>query len=174
MKNYFLLPFFSCALWMTVQAQQSTIVTAPQTIVKDSIRTKVFLAGSIDMGRAGDWQKEAVKLLGAKDIVIFNPRRPDWNPDWEPVSSDPNFRAQVEWELEALEEADLIIMYLAPGTQSPISLLELGLYAPSDKLRVVCPEGFWRKGNVDIVCEKYDIPMYDSLNDLLTELQKEL
>jgi hypothetical protein len=41
-------------------------------------------------------------------------------------------------------------MYLAPGTQSPVSLLELGLCARSGKLKVGCPEGFWRRGNVKV------------------------
>ena len=71
----------------------------------------------------------------------------------------------------ALEEADIIIMYFAPHSQSPISLLELGLYAKTDKLMVVCPEGYWRKGNVDILAETYNIPMYEDLNQLITALK---
>ena len=61
-------------------------------------------------------------------------------------------------------------MYFDPNTKSPISLLELGLFAHSKKLIVCCPEGFWRKGNVDIVCDKYGIPNYDSLEKLLNYL----
>jgi len=48
-------------------------------------------------------------------------------------------------------------MHFSPETKSPISLLELGLYANSDKLIVSCPAGYWRKGNVDIICERYGI-----------------
>ena len=58
-------------------------------------------------------------------------------------------------------------MYFSPETKSPISLLELGLYATSGKMIVCCPDGFWRKGNVEIVCEKYEIPLYETLDDLL-------
>jgi hypothetical protein len=58
-------------------------------------------------------------------------------------------------------------MYFSPETKSPISLLELGLYANSGKLVVYCPEGFWRKGNVDIVCEKYFIPNFDNWDKLI-------
>ena len=54
---------------------------------------------------------------------------------------------------------------------SPISLLELGLYATTGKLRLICPEGFWRKGNVDIVAYRNQIPQYltvtDAINDIL-------
>jgi len=74
----------------------------------------------------------------------------------------------VEWELDALALANLVVMYLAPGTMSPISLLELGIYAANggNKLVVCCPEGFHRKGNVDIVCERYGIEQVDSLDEL--------
>ena len=57
-------------------------------------------------------------------------------------------------------------MYIDPQTKSPISLLELGLFAHSKKLLVVCPDGFWRKGNVEVVCSQYDIPLFDSIEDL--------
>ena len=48
-------------------------------------------------------------------------------------------------------------------------MLELGLYANSGKLLVCCPKGFWRKGNIDVVCEKYNIPIYESLDQLLED-----
>ena len=48
-------------------------------------------------------------------------------------------------------------MYFDPKTKSPISLLELGLFAKSGKLVVCCPDGFWKKGNVDIVCQRYKV-----------------
>jgi hypothetical protein len=73
----------------------------------------------------------------------------------------------VNWELNGLDKADYILMYFSPETKSPISLLELGLYAASGKLIVCCPEGFWRKGNVDIVCEKYGIQTVDTLDELI-------
>ena len=38
-----------------------------------------------------------------------------------------------------------------------------------------CPEGFWRKGNVDIVCERFGIPCVEDFEqgtpDRLVELQ---
>ncbi|MEC7119524.1 MAG: nucleoside 2-deoxyribosyltransferase domain-containing protein, partial [Pseudomonadota bacterium] len=76
----------------------------------------------------------------------------------------PNFRQQVEWELAALEQADLIFIYFAAGSHSPISLLELGLHAQSGKLIIVCPEGFWKKGNVDIVAHRFGLPVFKDLN----------
>jgi len=72
----------------------------------------------------------------------------------------------VEWELNALEKANIIAMYFEPGTKSPVSLLELGLFAHTGRMIVCCPDGFWRKGNVDVVCERYGVKQVESLNDL--------
>ncbi len=128
----------------------------------------VFLGGSIEMGAAPNWQAEIERNLAHLDIDIFNPRRDNWAPTWVQSADNPQFREQVEWELDALAQANLVVMYLAPGTMSPISLLELGIYAAKgrNKLIVCCPEGFHRKGNVDIVCERYGIEQVDSLDEL--------
>jgi Nucleoside 2-deoxyribosyltransferase like len=148
-------------------------IQAPQQIPK-SDKPKVFLAGSIEMGFANPWQKEVIRLLKDEDIYILNPRRLDWDSSWKQTKDDPNFREQVEWELQALSLSTFIILYLDPLTKSPISLLEMGLFAQSGKLLVVCPEGFWRKGNVDIVCEKYGFPQFESLDLLLSHLRRQL
>ncbi|MGI9504054.1 MAG: nucleoside 2-deoxyribosyltransferase domain-containing protein [Geminicoccaceae bacterium] len=130
----------------------------------------VFLAGSIEMGTAEDWQAKAADELSSKGWVVLNPRRDDWDVSWEQSIKNPQFREQVEWELAALDLSEAAILYFSPGTKSPISLLELGLFADSGKLLVVCPEGFWRKGNVDIVCRKFDIPQFNSVSDAIVAL----
>lgn len=141
------------------------VIKAPQELYIQS--PSVFLAGSIEMGKAVDWQTQITKALFHLDVTVLNPRRDDWDSSWKQEASNPKFREQVEWELSALDRANLILMYFDPKTMSPISLLELGLYAPTGKMIVCCPEGFWRKGNVDIVCEEYKIQRVDSIEDLI-------
>lgn len=133
-------------------------------------RKSVFLAGSIEMGKAENWQEEMGKHFHTKGWDILNPRRDDWDSSWEQKFENAQFYQQVNWELNALENADLIVMYFDPSTKSPISLLELGLFARSGKLMVVCPDGFWRKGNVEIVCNYYNIPFYNSITTLYLDL----
>ena len=136
------------------------------------LQKRIFLAGSIEMGLAEQWQERVVKAMsGVSGLVILNPRRDDWDPSWEQRADNPRFAEQVEWELDMLDAADIVVMYLAAGTKSPVSLLELGLCARSGKLRVCCPEGFWRGGNVEVVCKRYQIPMFDTLDDLITDLR---
>lgn len=124
--------------------------------------TSIFLAGSIEMGKAEDWQNTVVERLSDKRVTIFNPRRLDWDSSWEQTKDNEHFSEQVNWELDHLHSSDYILMYFQPGTYSPISLLELGMFGA--KCKVICPEGFWRKGNVDIVCERYGITQFPTLD----------
>lgn len=129
----------------------------------------VFLAGSIDMGKAIDWQQSLCNELSKAQWngYVLNPRRPDWDNSWEQHIDNIPFRKQVEWELEGLEKASLIVFYFAPESKAPITLLELGLHAKSGKCVVCCPEGFWRKGNIDIVCQKYQVLQVEDMQGLL-------
>ena len=136
----------------------------------DSVHPWLFLCGSIEMGRAVDWQTEVAGMLQSHRGTILNPRRNDWDNSWLQAKDNRQFREQVEWELSAQAAADLILVYFAPGTYSPITLLELGLFSKDPKQIVVCPEGFWRKGNVDIVCEWRGILQVDSLEAAVREI----
>lgn len=143
----------------------------PENIAyRDRRRKSVFLAGSIEMDTAEKWQDKVSDFFHRINYDIINPRRNNWDSSWEQKFESPEFYQQVIWELNGLEHADLIIMYFDPNTKSPISLMELGLFARSGKLRVVCPVGFWRKGNVDIVCNYYNIPLYNNLDVLFLDL----
>lgn len=145
------------------------IIKAPRSIDGgDENRFNVFLAGSIEMGKTIYWQKQLEdEFAGSEDIVLYNPRRESWDDSWVQDINNVQFKEQVDWELHAMEAADLIIMYFAPETQSPVTLLELGLFARSGKLIVCCPEGFWRKGNVDIVCRKYGVQQLNTLEEIV-------
>lgn len=150
-------------------------IKPPQPLNRHANSIKIFLAGSIEMGVAEDWQRKITLALElgvdrSKKITIINPRRESWDSSWTQTIENPQFYQQVNWELNGLDKADYIVMYFSPETKSPISLLELGLYASSGKLLVCCPEGFWRKGNVDIVCEKYGIQTADTLDGLVDNI----
>jgi len=140
----------------------------------------VFLAGSIEQDAAVEWQEKLIELLARVDrhvpihLVVFNPRREAWDASWVNSIENENFRIQVTWELDNIENADYVLFYFDPATKSPISLLELGLVAATQNgptAIVCCPEGFWRKGNVDIVCNRYDIPRVDTLEELASCLE---
>ncbi len=134
--------------------------------------SSVFLAGSIEMGLAEPWQERVEEALADVDVTILNPRRDDWDATWRQSIQDARFREQVEWELAAQERAALIALYFAPATKAPVTLLELGLFARSGKVVVCCPDGYWRKGNVEVVCARYGVPLVEELAELIAEVRR--
>ena len=149
------------------------VIKPPNSIIKKEGMT-IFLAGSIENGVAENWQAKAEKIIYIHDnnkkqeVIVYNPRREDWDPTWKQDS--PQMKNQVRWELNALSKCDYILMYFDPSTKSPISLLEFGLYAKSHKMVVVCPEGFYRKTNVDVVCNIYHIKQFLNIEDAVLYL----
>jgi hypothetical protein len=150
------------------------IYKSPEKIEgRDPNKKSIFLAGSIEMDTAINWQKVCEESLSEK-YIIFNPRRDSWDSNWQQTKDNEKFNEQVNWELNALEKADIIIMFFANNTKSPISLLELGLFAHSGKCKVIVENNFWRKGNIDIVCERYSVEQYNNLEELINVLNNNI
>jgi hypothetical protein len=132
----------------------------------------IFLAGTIDGGDSYNWQEEiAVKCI-ENNYNVFNPRRLDFNKDLEQSVKNPDFVDQVNWGLDYIDNADIVAFYFAIDSRSPITLLELGLTLANDSAKCVvyCPHGFWRKGNVDIVCARHKVKVFE----IQSEWEKEL
>jgi hypothetical protein len=125
------------------------VLKPPAPVQFDGGLPSVFLAGSIDLGAAEDWQSQFCRALEGERCVVLNPRRD-----------------------EAQERATWIAMYFEPSSKAPITMLELGLFARTRKVFVCCPEGFWRKGNVDIVCARYGVETVPTRDALLAEIRR--
>jgi hypothetical protein len=149
--------------------ENQMIEIKPTATIPDAVadKFKIFLAGSIEMGTAAEWQLQLAFLLAGEDIVILNPRRDNWDSSWVQSIDNPQFKQQVTWEMDHLDIANLNLFYFDPATKSPITLMELGMHARGACV-VCCPEGFHRKGNVDIVCERFRIPMVKTVEELAT------
>jgi hypothetical protein len=154
---------------MAASSEDKCVIYQPPFPCESGV-TSIFLAGSIEMGTAINWQKDFTTFLSDLPVNIFNPRRKDFDPTWKQDISNPLFKEQVDWELNHLAKADVIALFFQADTKSPISLVELGLFAKEGKLVVCCPEGFWRRGNVQIICEKYKVPLVDTEEELKNRL----
>lgn len=82
-------------------------------------KLSIFLAGGIT--NCPDWQKEMVELLRDLDIVIYNPRRKNF-----PIDDPDASYAQIKWEFEFLDRADMILFWFSSGSLNPIVLFEYG------------------------------------------------
>lgn len=146
-------------------------VKAPNKYEKVNKRPTVFLAGSINMGKSEDWAIKVVDYLKHLDCLLLNPRREKFDIK--------DMQEQVEWELDGLYNADIIAFYFEPGSKSPITLYEMGLvsrnvYKMEQRGVVFCPDGFWKKENVDINANYHDFTVAKNFNDFCASIAGEI
>lgn len=108
-------------------SNETNIIYAPEPFPEPH-GLSVFLAGSIDQGKAIEWQTQlADELLAAwpaeqsPRLTILNPRRLDWDSSWKQEMGEQPFTDQVHWELNMQETASVIAMYFGVESAAPIS-----------------------------------------------------
>lgn len=153
------------------------VVVAPTKYKLAPEKVRLFLAGSIEQGTAEMWHSRVIDSLvecsSANDIQIFNPRRESWDSTWPQDPAHKEFNEQVNWELGAISDSDVVFFWFDKNTRSPITLLELGLcLADLEKHTIVfCPPEFWRYGNVKITCDQYGVACHQTADDAINELK---
>lgn len=148
-----------------------TLYKSPE-VVNDSDNVKMFLGGTIEMGNSVDWQSEVVEALDGYNVDIYNPRRSDWDSSWKQSITNEKFVEQVTWELDHIEKSDVVIFNILADSKSPITLMEIGLVSNLRcRVLICCEDGFWRKGNIEVMCERYNMDLFDNMNELLEELK---
>lgn len=157
------------------------LIKAPgnfQKILKESLdyKTVIFLAGSIEMGAAKDWQSMVAKEIeDYHDLLVLSPRRDDWNSDWDNLDPEPGtpLFEQIDWELRGLDQADLIYLYLAEDTISPISLLEMGLYHHKISC-VYIDDKYLRRANAVITANHFNMYHTNSEDEFFSVIHQDL
>lgn len=154
--------------------QKSQIIRAPSEEPITGIKS-MFLAGTTTAVGNVDWREVLSASLSEYPVTIFNPNRPDWDSTWrEDITFDP-YREQVLWELDKQTRADLVVVYFHPATVAPISLLEFGLSAQvPGKVIAIAPEGYSKRGNVQLVCQKFGIEFLENIDKLHDTIIKKL
>jgi hypothetical protein len=151
------------------------VITAPDPVpMRDALGTEVFLAGSIEQGKARDWQPEVCAALVPFNALVFNPRRLVWDPTWDQDVSNTELVTQVNWELDLIDRAEIVFFYFQAGTLSPISFLEFGMQVRNRRkdIVVVCEAGFWRQANIQITAARNNVPVALTLEEGIEKLVK--
>jgi hypothetical protein len=148
------------------------VITAPSPLFGCADNVRVFLAGSIDMGAAPNWQKNLIDAYKRhdepiRDITFYNPRRPKGFKGKQTLDNV-DFVTQVNWELDHINRSDIVLMYLTEESKAPISLLEFGyIYNHSDDIEFVLgvEQGFYRRGNLEVMADRGRLNIFDNLQD---------
>lgn len=136
---------------------------SPSTFKINTDRVAIFLGGDVTT----DWRTEIIELYGNNNVDILNPvRKNGLNLQTESANNDIFYR-QVNWELKYLNLADIVIINIAPYLDNDIGLLHLGLSTKfSDKVVVICPDDYSKRGYVELLCEYYNISLVNDINGL--------
>lgn len=93
------------------------VITAPFGVPEFSNKPKIFLAGCANT----EWRKEFVEYFKDKDVILYDPKRSDWNLMDKSATIE-----QITWEYQHLNNADIIVFWFNGGSVCPITLLEFG------------------------------------------------
>jgi len=127
----------------------------------------IFLAGSMDHKQEGSWRDEISAEFGM--YSIFDPT----NNNHDHLNTK-EMKRHINWELNALQLSDIILLNFLPDALSPISLVELGMYVRSNKLIVICPQEFYKSNYVHTLCEKYNTPIFNNITEAKTLLKNSI
>lgn len=153
---------------------RNQVIHAPSDEASRCVKS-VFLAGTTSKVDTSNWRENLSTSLSDVPVTMYNPFRADWDSSWREDINFAPYREQVEWELDKQEKADIVVIYFHPATQAPVSLLEFGICARvPGKAIVVCPEGYWKRGNVQIVCKKFGVEIIDNVDGLREAIVKRL
>jgi Nucleoside 2-deoxyribosyltransferase like len=136
-----------------------TVITAPEYVGLNPRKISLFFGGSIELGASRDWQAELINTLKNKPysqyLEVLNPRRAAWDSSW-PIDdpTHPELKDQINWELYYQDKVDILIYNFATGTVAPITLLELGTYAPRNPV-INIEDGYKRHANVKITADHF-------------------
>lgn len=130
----------------------------------------IFLGGSIDQGAVWDWQRHIREALSDLPVILYNPRRDQWDKDWKQSLDNTEFVGQVTWEQFYLKAADYRVFVMTAESKSPITLLELGQYIDKPGI-VLCENGFYRGANVEITARINGMPFVRTMDELIAHLK---
>ena len=151
------------------------IITSPELPNNSDINKEhLFLAGGIS--NCPDWQSEAIEILkNVKDLIIFNPRRKNFD-----ISDTNVSKQQIKWEFDRLAESTIVLFWFPKETLCPITLFEYGkclqkyfhLYSTIlDKLYVgTHPEYARRFDIIEQTALEGKITVYDNLSEMCTKI----
>ncbi len=142
--------------------------------VTSIVGPSVYLSGPVEPGRSESWQLKMIRHLEHLPVTIFDPRGDHLDAMQEAGLEDVNSAAQIRWQNENLERADVVAAYFGPNSAPSSAFLEVGLTATTNKLIIGCPPSFQLFGRLKIVCEHHNVLLVDTFEELAEKVADKL
>lgn len=102
-----------------------------------------------------------IMFKNAKYLIINSKYIPVITPD-PMIPENAELMNKYNWILDMSNAADIIFCNILKKTTSPIPLMEFGLFVPSQKLVMRCPESYPYFQLVKLICERSQVPLLQS------------
>lgn len=102
-----------------------------------------------------------IMFKNAKYLIINSKYIPVITPD-PMIPENAELMNKYNWILDMSNAADIIFCNILKKTTSPIPLMEFGLFVPSQKLVMRCPETYPYFQLVKLICERSQVPLLQS------------
>lgn len=133
--------------------------------------TSIFIGGGIS--NCPDWQTPVCKQLEDTNLVLFNPRRKNFD-----ITDLKQSDIQIEWEHYFLNKADLLLFWFPAGQSvCPITLFEYGYWlAKGKKIFLGVESGYPREFDLlkqtQLVVGKGQTTIFNNLDDLVSAVKE--
>jgi hypothetical protein len=111
----------------------------------------IFLGGS----RIGNWRLGVYQWLIGFDVTVLDPYGDNQRDEYG------------DWDLSALNRADLILINIVNQVNLSIPFWELGFSIKSSKLYVNCYVECPERNPIESLCREYKIPLFSTLPKLI-------
>lgn len=145
------------------------IVTSPSRVRNRRGVPTLFMAGGIT--GTSDWQSDLLKMLEGEALMVFNPRRLDFDGSNQEMEAE-----QITWEYVHLLKSDAISFWFTPETFCPITLFELGTVINKNlyqKVFIGCDPNYKRIRDIRIQTRLRNptIEIVENLSDLSGQIK---
>jgi hypothetical protein len=150
---------------------------SPKDAGYERYRARVFVAGTSEESMGTEWRGQVVAGLEDLPIAIVKSRLAERGGAGEQRCWNPQFRSHVKRERAGLDDADVVLMYLGRGPACARLMLDLGslvMERLGNTLVVCCPEEFELRGDVEMMAERQEICLVESLDEMVAEARSRL
>ncbi len=141
-------------------------IVTPNSVHPEQSTKKIFLAGPMSRTGGADWRDDAIKILqdGGYDGAVYDPRS-NWGAETF------SFSAQVEWELKALNRADVILFWVPRTEENPgfTTNVEFGKFVDSGRCVLGFPPDAMKMRYLKELANNAKAPVFETLERCLEE-----
>ena len=114
-------------------------------------------------GPDSDGWKETVRRVFCDRKILIEDIKSWETEDYTSSEEDLNYNHLISKDLDSLHSSDVILIYFKEGYKNRFPFFSLGYFCNNDNLVILCSEDFSKRGIVQMICTRKNIPLFYTL-----------